>query len=110
MTYSCEAWTLKTDITNKVQVVQTSMARTILRMTGRHRKRVAWITQETQVLDVIEKIKSLKWQWAGHIARTDNMDHNNNDMVFTRYEETKKTSKPKNFKWNHEIRRQEGTT
>ena len=28
-----------------------------------------WIRQQTKVTDVMERIATLKWSWAGHIAR-----------------------------------------
>src|ERR1700761_1162277 len=28
-----------------------------------------WIRKQTKVVDVMERIASLKWNWAGHIAR-----------------------------------------
>lgn len=63
VTYGCETWTLKTDVTNKLQVAQASMEQSMIGITRRDSKRITWIKQKTQVIDVIQRIKSLKWQW-----------------------------------------------
>ena len=73
LTYGCETWNLKAAVTQKLQVAQRSMERAMLGITRRDRKRIGWIREQTKVTDIIHRIKSLKWQWAGHIARrTDN--------------------------------------
>lgn len=109
MTYGCETWTLKTDITNKLQVAQRSMERNMLGITRRDRKRITWIRQKTQVTDVIQRIRSLKWQWAGHIARrTDNRWTTKITMWYPRG--IKRPRRRPNLRWDHDIRKQAGTT
>ena len=41
----------------------------MLGITRRDRKRNAWVREKTGVTDIIDKVKSLKWKWAGHAAR-----------------------------------------
>ena len=35
----------------------------------RDRRTNEWVRQQTGVQDIIVRIKQLKWQWAGHVAR-----------------------------------------
>ena len=69
MTYGCETWTLNNRLHQKLQTSQGSMERYMLSVTRRDRKRNEWIRSQTKVTDIIYRIKTLKWKWAGHIAR-----------------------------------------
>lgn len=40
-----------------------------LGITRRDRKTIAWIRSQAKVLDIIEKIKLFKWEWAGRTSR-----------------------------------------
>ena len=109
MTYGCETWTLKTDIIRKLQVTQRSMERCILAITRRDRKRIEWIRQKTQVTDVIHRIKSLKWQWAGHLARrTDNRWTTRITQWYPRG--VKRPRGRPNMRWDQDINKIAGTT
>lgn len=65
--YEAAMSTKKKASENKVKIAQRAMERGVLekraKMTN-HR-----IHQQTKVFDVIERITSLKWNWAGHNAR-----------------------------------------
>jgi hypothetical protein len=41
----------------------------MLGITIRDRKRNTWVRSMTKVVDIAERVKKLKWQWAVHIAR-----------------------------------------
>jgi hypothetical protein len=41
----------------------------MLGITRRDRKRNTWVKSMTKVADIAERVKKLKWQWPGHIAR-----------------------------------------
>ena len=69
MTYGAETWSLTNKLTSQLQVAQRSMEKAILNITRRDRKRNEWIREQTKVLDIMAKAKSLKWEWAGHIGR-----------------------------------------
>ena len=45
----------------------------MLNITRRDRKRNEWVREQTKVIDIIAKAKSLKLEWADHIGR---MTHN----------------------------------
>ena len=109
MTYGCETWILKKEIIRKLQVTQKSMERCMLGITKRDRKRIEWIRQKTQVIDIIHRIKSLKWQWAGHLARrTDNRWSTKITLWYPRG--FKRPRGRPNLRWDHDIRKQAGIT
>ena len=69
LTYGCETWTSTKKINQRLAVTQRAMERSILGITRRDRKSNKWIRKKTKVMDVVEKIGTLKWRWAGHVAR-----------------------------------------
>ena len=73
LTYGAETLTLTKASENKLRVAQRAMERSMLGITLRDKMTNQWIREQTKVIDVMERIASLKWSWAGHIARrTDN--------------------------------------
>ena len=53
--------------------MQRAHERIMLGITWRDRKTAEWVRQKTKVKDILETIRKLKWNWAGHVARmTDN--------------------------------------
>src|ERR1700761_4130181 len=69
LTYEAETLTLTKASENKLRVAQIAMERSMLGITLRDKMTNQWIRQQTKVVDVMERIASLKWNWAGHIAR-----------------------------------------
>jgi hypothetical protein len=69
LTYGAETLTLTKASENKLRVAQRAMERSMLGITLRDKMTNQWIRQQTKVVDVMERIASLKWNWAGHIAR-----------------------------------------
>ena len=69
LTYGAETLTLTKASEEKLRVTQRAMERSMLGITLRDRMTNQWIRQQTRVVDVMERIASLKWSWAGHIAR-----------------------------------------
>lgn len=58
---------------SKFKVTQRAMERAILGVPPRDRIRNEVIRERTKVIDIVHRIKELKWQWASHISRkTDN--------------------------------------
>ena len=41
----------------------------MLEITRRDKKRNDWLRKQTGVTGILERVKRLKWKWAGHIAR-----------------------------------------
>ena len=69
LTYGAETLTLTKASENKLRVAQRAMERSMLGITLRDKMTNQWIREQTKVVDVMERIASLKWSWAGHIAR-----------------------------------------
>ncbi|KAL1447418.1 hypothetical protein WDU94_003530 [Cyamophila willieti] len=69
LTYAAETWALTVRSIHRLQTTQRSMERSMLGFTRRDRKRNTWIRAKTKVMDVIERVKRLKWRWAGHVLR-----------------------------------------
>ena len=71
MTYGAETWTTTKQLEQKLQVAQRAMERRMLNITIRDKVRNSEIRKQTQVKDIILKIKEAKWRWAGHLMRKD---------------------------------------
>ena len=69
LTYGAETLTLTKASENKLRVAQRAMERSMLGISLRDKMTNEWIRQQTRVVDVMERIATLKWNWAGHIAR-----------------------------------------
>ncbi|CAK1590619.1 unnamed protein product [Parnassius mnemosyne] len=72
MTYGSETWSFNAGRIRKIKVAQRAIERAML-VSLRDRLKNEDIHSRTRVTDVAQRISTLKWQWAGHIARsTDN--------------------------------------
>ncbi|XP_023217382.1 sodium channel protein type 3 subunit alpha-like [Centruroides sculpturatus] len=69
LTYGSETWTLRKSEIQRLQTIQRNMERCMLGITRRDQKRITWIRKMIGVTDIITRMKSPNWQWAGHIAR-----------------------------------------
>ena len=73
VTYGAETWNLTKKLSLKLRTMQRAHERIMLGITWRDRKTAEWVRQKTKVKDILETIRKLKWNWAGHVARmTDN--------------------------------------
>ena len=73
MTYGSQTWAITKRMQERLRVTQRSMERAMVGTSRRDRKTNVWLRQQTDVEDIVCRMKKLKWQWAGHIARsTDN--------------------------------------
>ena len=69
MTYGAETLTLTTASANKLMVTQRKMERSMLGVSLRDHIRNEDLRRRTGVTDVVNQIRKLKWNWAGHVAR-----------------------------------------
>jgi len=69
MTYGAETLTLTKKTINRIRVTQRVMERSMLGISLRDRIHNNEITRRTGVVDAVERIATLKWNCAGHIAR-----------------------------------------
>ena len=72
LTYGAETLPLTKASENKLRIAQRAMERSMLGISLRDKITNQWIRQQTKIVDVMERISSLKWNWAGHIARMTN--------------------------------------
>ena len=69
MNYGAETWTTTKALENKLRTTQRAMERRMLQISIRDKVRCTEIREKTGVKDIIQKIKEVKWRWAGHVAR-----------------------------------------
>lgn len=69
LTYGAETLTLTTASARKLRTTQRKMERSMLGVSLRDHIRNEDLRRRTGVTDVIQQIASLKWNWAGHVAR-----------------------------------------
>src|SRR5277367_4697255 len=70
MTYGCQTWAVTKRMQDRLSTTQRSVERAMIGITKRDRQTNKWVRQQTGLQDIIGRIKQLKWQWAGHLART----------------------------------------
>lgn len=109
LTYASETWTLTSRTVQKLQTTQRSMERCMLGFTRRDKKRNAWIREQTKVTDVIGRVKKLKWNWAGHLARR-NDDRWTTKVLFWIPRDKKRPRKRPQCRWRDEIVKFGGAT
>jgi hypothetical protein len=69
LTYGCQTWTLRKKEENKLAVHQRRMERSMLSIKISDKIKNCTIRKKTKVTDILEKIRNLKWKWAGHACR-----------------------------------------
>ncbi len=73
LTYEVETWRLTKELERKLRSGQRGMARLMVGITRRDRKRALWIWEQKKVEDILMTIKNVGWTWAGYImSRCDN--------------------------------------
>lgn len=70
LTYGAETLTLTKKTAEQIRVAQRAMERSMLGISLRDRVPNKTIRQKTGLTDAIDRITRLKWNWAGHLART----------------------------------------
>ena len=106
MKYRRETNTLTKASSNKLRVAQRAMGRSMLGITLRDKHTNEWIRQQTKVVDVMTRIASLKWDWAGHIARMDD-DRWTKVILQWRPPNTRPMGRPPE-RWTNDIKRTAG--
>jgi len=100
--YGCETWTLNAKMTQKFQAAQRGMEKCMLAITKRDKKKNTELRNRTKVLDIVARVKQLKWNWAGHIARV--VDGRWTKEVLNWYSRDQKRPKKRpNMRWIDEI-------
>ena len=76
----------------------------MLGITRRDRRTNEWIRQQSGVQDIISRIKQLKWQWAGHIARTRDDRRTRKVTEWLPLDLKRKKARPK-MRWEDDIKK-----
>ena len=93
---------LKCEMIQNSRVAQKGMKRCMLEISKRDRNRNTIIRAQTKVSDIIVRVKKLKWDWAGHIARR--QDGRWTKEILNWYpRDQKRPRKRPNMRWIHEI-------
>lgn len=71
LTYGCQTWALRKKDEYKLRIQQRKMERSMLGIRLADRISNEEIRKKTNMTDVVQRIRSLKWNWAGHICRMD---------------------------------------
>jgi len=109
LTYGSETWVLNAAISQRLQTTQRSMERCMLGITRRDRKRNTWVRKMTGVTDILGKVRSLKWMWAGHVARRNDNRWTSAVLNWTPRDVKRPRRRPKD-RWNRDIIKYLGVT
>lgn len=71
LTYGCQTWALTKSQQTKLQTCQRAMERSMIGKRKVDKIRHTNIRKATKVEDVVVKLRTLKWKWAGHTMRGD---------------------------------------
>lgn len=69
LTYGCQTWALTEIMTNKINVCQNSIERSVIGVKRKEKVRLTEIKNKTQFKQANSLHRTLKWQWTGHMLR-----------------------------------------
>jgi hypothetical protein len=101
-TYGLETVTLSKLSAERLRVTQRAMERAMLGVSLRDRIRNTEIRKRTQVTDVIQRIASLKWRWAGHVARSSDEKWTKKLLIWRPRESKRSVGRPQ-LRWRDDI-------
>ena len=94
MTYGAETWTLTKQAQNKLAAAQTNMERSMLNITYKDRNANIWVRERTEVIDIINTVRKMKWSWAGHISRLKDNRWTSRVTTWRTYDEKRRHGRP----------------
>lgn len=101
--YGLETMSLTKKSANKLRTSQRAMERSMLGISLRQKIRNEEIRRQTKVRDVIEEYATMKWRWAGHVARQQH-DRWSYKTTAWRPRETKRSVGRPQKRWVDDIR------
>lgn len=104
MTYGAQTWAPTERHKTKLSVNQRAMERSMLNVRKSDRLRNEEVRKRTRVTDVITTIRKLKWQWAGHIMRTNDNRWTRLTTEWTPRDGQRKVGRPL-MRWTDELRK-----
>lgn len=69
LSYGSQTWIFNEYTRHKIQTTQRAMERSLLNIKLKDKQRSETIRKKTNVTDALKYSQSLKWKWAGHVAR-----------------------------------------
>lgn len=108
LTYGCQSWSLNKRTLNKLATCQYAMERSMLNIKKSDRLKNIVIRNKTKTSDVINKIKRLKWRWAGHLVRGHDKWSKRVTWWYPR-EGKRKRGRPQK-RWDDDVRQVAGVT
>lgn len=108
LTYGCQTWILRKNDENRMSVQQRKMERSMLNIKLSDRKLNKQIRKETKITDVVKRIRSLKWSWAGHLCRMAENRWTKRIVEWIPLDAPRKKGRPK-MRWEDVFRRRCGT-
>uniref|UniRef100_A0A2H1V663 SFRICE_031899 n=1 Tax=Spodoptera frugiperda TaxID=7108 RepID=A0A2H1V663_SPOFR len=69
LTYGCQTWALTKYLTNKLNVCQNSIERSVIGVKKKDKVRLTEIKTKTQFKQANSLHQTLKWRWTGHMLR-----------------------------------------
>ena len=85
-----KTWNITKKQTIKLRTTQRSHEKKMLGITWKHKKTAKWIPEQTKLQGIVETIKMLKWNWAGHIMRTNDSRWTKRLIELTPYNKKRK--------------------
>ena len=70
LSYGAQTWIYTLKIRKKIRSFQRAVERSILGIKLRDKQKSEGIRRKTKIIDAVQYMQSLKWKWAGHVART----------------------------------------
>jgi endonuclease/exonuclease/phosphatase family metal-dependent hydrolase len=109
MIYGCQTWAITKRMQDRLKTTQRSMERAMIGVSKRDHRTNEWVRQQTGVQDIIVRIKQLKWQWAGHVARITDNRWTRSVTEWLPLDQKRKKARPK-VRWEDDIKKYIGVT
>src|SRR5438552_13150505 len=93
----------------RLRTTQRSMERAMIGITKRDHKTNEWVRKQTGIQDIVARVKQLKWQWAGHLARTRDNRWTKSITEWLPLDQKRKRARPKT-RWVDDIKKYIGPT
>ena len=104
ITYGAETWNLTKKQMLKLRSAQRAHERIMLNVTWKDHKTATWLREQTKLRDIVETVKQLKWNWAGHLARIEDTRWTIKVTKWTPLENKRNRGKQK-IRWRDEIQK-----
>ena len=109
MTYGCQTWALTKRMEDRLRYTQRAMSRAMIGVTKRDHKTNEWVRLQTGLQSIVMRVKQVKWQWAGHVARINDNRWTKQVTEWIPIDKKRKRARPKT-RWVDDITKFLGKT